>query len=262
MEQPVRIPEYNEPEPDIAIVRGSDDDYKHRTPGPADVALLAKVSESTLDRDQGEKLLAYAQGGIAVYWIVNLVEGKIEVYSGPRRDRLSSRAGLSTRASPSRSSSTARSRPHRGRRSYCPESPGTRFSTEGEPDHARRQIEGLHRRRGAARIQADGLDSWTLEDGWLSRKYNTDGWPTTLMLVNAIGYLCEAAWHHADLSVTWGKLWVKLNTHSEGGITDKDSPSPGRSTRSSSGAPSRRSARRNAQQVCSDKKVISAELTD
>ena len=42
------------------------------------------------------------------------------------------------------------------------------------------------------------------------------------MLVNAIGYLCEAAWHHADLSVTWGKLWVKLNTHSEGGITDKD----------------------------------------
>ena len=42
------------------------------------------------------------------------------------------------------------------------------------------------------------------------------------MLVNAIGYLCEAAYHHADLSVTWGKLWVKLQTHSAGGITDKD----------------------------------------
>jgi 4a-hydroxytetrahydrobiopterin dehydratase len=42
------------------------------------------------------------------------------------------------------------------------------------------------------------------------------------MLVNAIGYLCEAADHHADLSVTWGKLWVKLQTHSAGGITDKD----------------------------------------
>ena len=40
--------------------------------------------------------------------------------------------------------------------------------------------------------------------------------------VNAIGYLCEAAWHHADLSVTWGKLWVKLKTHDAGGITDKD----------------------------------------
>ena len=43
-------------------MRGSDDDYKHRTPEPADVALLVEVSESTLDRDQGEKLLAYGQG--------------------------------------------------------------------------------------------------------------------------------------------------------------------------------------------------------
>jgi pterin-4a-carbinolamine dehydratase len=61
-----------------------------------------------------------------------------------------------------------------------------------------------------------------LEDGWLRRKYTTDGWPTTLMLTNAIGYLCEAAYHHADLAITWGKLWVKLQTHSAGGITDKD----------------------------------------
>jgi 4a-hydroxytetrahydrobiopterin dehydratase len=67
-----------------------------------------------------------------------------------------------------------------------------------------------------------GLTGWYLEDGWLRRKYNTDGWPSTLMLVNAIGFLCEAAWHHADLSVTWGKVWVKLKTHSSGGITDKD----------------------------------------
>jgi len=71
-------------------------------------------------------------------------------------------------------------------------------------------------------IKARGLTDWYLEDGWLRRKYNTDGWPTTLMLTNAIGYLCEAAWHHADLAITWGKLWVKLKTHSAGGITDKD----------------------------------------
>jgi 4a-hydroxytetrahydrobiopterin dehydratase len=73
-----------------------------------------------------------------------------------------------------------------------------------------------------ARLKELGLDQWSLEDGWLRRKFNPDGWPTTLMLVNAIGYLCEAAWHHADLSVTWGKVWVKLKTHSAGGITDKD----------------------------------------
>jgi len=73
-----------------------------------------------------------------------------------------------------------------------------------------------------AKLREAGLADWYLEDGWIRRKYNTDGWPTTLMLVNAIGYLCEAAYHHADLSVTWGKLWVKLRTHSAGGITDKD----------------------------------------
>ena|SRR5438105_1284035 len=67
-----------------------------------------------------------------------------------------------------------------------------------------------------------GLADWYLEDGWIRRKYNTDGWPTTLMLVNAIGFLAEAAWHHPDLAVTWGKLWVKLKAHSHGGITDKD----------------------------------------
>ena len=74
----------------------------------------------------------------------------------------------------------------------------------------------------AEKLREPGLTGWYLEEGWLRRKYNTDGWPKTLMLVNAIGYLCEAAWHHADLSVTWGKLWVKLTTHSSGGITDKD----------------------------------------
>jgi 4a-hydroxytetrahydrobiopterin dehydratase len=73
-----------------------------------------------------------------------------------------------------------------------------------------------------ARLREDGLDAWYLDDGWIRRKYNTDGWPMTLMAVNAVGYLCEAAWHHADLSVTWGKLWVKLCTHSAGGITDND----------------------------------------
>jgi 4a-hydroxytetrahydrobiopterin dehydratase len=73
-----------------------------------------------------------------------------------------------------------------------------------------------------AKLADSELEGWYLQDGWLRRKYNTDGWPTTLMLVNAVGYLCEAAWHHADLSVTWGKLWVKLRTHSSGGITDKD----------------------------------------
>jgi 4a-hydroxytetrahydrobiopterin dehydratase len=75
----------------------------------------------------------------------------------------------------------------------------------------------------ASRLASEPLlKEWYLESGWLRRKYNTDGWPQTLLAVNAIGYLCEAAWHHADLAVSWGKLWVKLMTHDEGGITEKD----------------------------------------
>jgi 4a-hydroxytetrahydrobiopterin dehydratase len=66
------------------------------------------------------------------------------------------------------------------------------------------------------------LPDWYYENGWIRRYYKTDGWPTTLMLVNTIGYLAEAAYHHPDLSVSWAKVWVKLQTHSAGGITDKD----------------------------------------
>lgn len=72
------------------------------------------------------------------------------------------------------------------------------------------------------RLSELSLSGWYLEEGWLKRKFTTSGWQATLMAVNAIGYLCEAAWHHADLSVTWGKIWVKLKTHSAGGITEKD----------------------------------------
>ena len=82
-EGPVRIPDYDEPEPDVTIVRGSIEDYRHRHPGPADVGLAIEVSLATLGLDQGKKWAAYATGGIAVYWIVNLVDRQIEVYTGP-----------------------------------------------------------------------------------------------------------------------------------------------------------------------------------
>ena len=66
------------------------------------------------------------------------------------------------------------------------------------------------------------LPGWYYEDGWIRRVYKTDGWPTTLMLVNAIGFCAEAAYHHPDLAVTYARVTVKLSTHSAGGITDKD----------------------------------------
>src|SRR6266536_3279078 len=72
----------------------------------------------------------------------------------------------------------------------------------------------------AERLKA--LPGWYYEDKWIRRVYKTDGWPTTLMLLNAIGFVSEAAYHHPDLEVTWGKLWVKLKTHASGGITERD----------------------------------------
>ena len=84
--------------------------------------------------------------------------------------------------------------------------------SDKEPTYTEAQI--------AERLKA--LAGWYYEDGWIRRVYKTDGWPTTLMLVTAIGYCAEAAYHHPDLSVTYARLTVKLMTHSAGGITDKD----------------------------------------
>ncbi len=66
------------------------------------------------------------------------------------------------------------------------------------------------------------LPAWRAERGVISRTFDTDGWATTLMLVNAIGFVAEAADHHPDLDVSWPKVTVRLSTHSAGGITDKD----------------------------------------
>ncbi|MGH7718367.1 MAG: 4a-hydroxytetrahydrobiopterin dehydratase [Gemmatimonadaceae bacterium] len=66
------------------------------------------------------------------------------------------------------------------------------------------------------------LPGWRFEGGVISREYKTDGWATTLMLVNAIGFFAEAADHHPDLAVSWARVKVSLSTHSAGGVTDKD----------------------------------------
>jgi Uma2 family endonuclease len=83
-EGPVRIPsEDSEPEPDISVVRGEIRDYLNRHPGPADVVLVVEVADSSLDHDRGVKLAIYARAGIPVYWIVNLIDRQVEVYTEP-----------------------------------------------------------------------------------------------------------------------------------------------------------------------------------
>jgi Uma2 family endonuclease len=73
----------SQPEPDFAIVRGSADDYEVRHPVPDDIGQLIEVADSSLLRDQRDKTRVYSRAGIPFYWIVNLVDRRIEVYSQP-----------------------------------------------------------------------------------------------------------------------------------------------------------------------------------
>ncbi len=66
------------------------------------------------------------------------------------------------------------------------------------------------------------LPHWYLENGWIRRKYKASGWKSTLMVVNTIGHLSEAAFHHPDLTVSYAFVIVKLMNHAAKGITDKD----------------------------------------
>jgi Uma2 family endonuclease len=73
----------SEPEPDVAIVRGTLRDYRERHPGPQDVALVVEVADTSLRQDRGTKKRIYAGAGIGVYWIVNLKARAVEVYTEP-----------------------------------------------------------------------------------------------------------------------------------------------------------------------------------
>jgi Uma2 family endonuclease len=71
------------PEPDVSVARGTDADYETRHPQPADLGLVVEVSDSTLADDQGIMLRMYASAGIVEYWIVNIPDRQIEVYTQP-----------------------------------------------------------------------------------------------------------------------------------------------------------------------------------
>lgn len=66
------------------------------------------------------------------------------------------------------------------------------------------------------------LPAWRLDGERLVRTYRTSGWKSTLMVVNAIGHLAEAAWHHPDLAVHYARVTVSLTTHDAKGITSLD----------------------------------------
>jgi len=84
VQDPIHIDEYNEPEPDIALLKPREDFYAESHPTPRDVLLVVEVSDSTVEYDRDIKKAIYAEAEIAEFWLVNLKENTIECYSQPK----------------------------------------------------------------------------------------------------------------------------------------------------------------------------------
>lgn len=76
---PITLPD-SEPEPDIAIVKGSWRDYRYRHPYPEDVLLIVEVASSSLQKDLGLKRTIYATAGIPEYWVLNINQSELVVF--------------------------------------------------------------------------------------------------------------------------------------------------------------------------------------
>jgi Uma2 family endonuclease len=87
VQNPVRLDDGSEPEPDVVVLRPRTDDYETATPCPSDVLLLIEVADSNLDDDRGIKAPLYAENGVAECWIVNLIDRVVEVYRQPQNGR-------------------------------------------------------------------------------------------------------------------------------------------------------------------------------
>ena len=86
VQSPLRLDAYNEPEPDVMLLRPRADGYRASHPGAADVLLLVEVSESSLAYDRNIKLALYARFGVPEVWIVDIRGGAVEAYRNPKDD--------------------------------------------------------------------------------------------------------------------------------------------------------------------------------
>jgi Uma2 family endonuclease len=84
VQDPIHIDEYNEPEPDIALLKPRADFYAESHPESQDVLLVIEVSDSTVDFDREVKKTLYAEAGISEFWLVNLRENTVECHSQPK----------------------------------------------------------------------------------------------------------------------------------------------------------------------------------
>ena len=83
VQNPLRLDDHSEPEPDFMLLKPSPDDYTSRHPAPEDAFLVVEVADASLDYDREEKLPAYGRVGVSEVWIVNLRDHVIEVHREP-----------------------------------------------------------------------------------------------------------------------------------------------------------------------------------
>lgn len=83
VQNPVRLSEFSEPQPDVALLRPREDFYAAGHPGPDDVLLVVEVADTSAPYDRGAKVPLYARSGIPEVWLVDLTEDRIEIYANP-----------------------------------------------------------------------------------------------------------------------------------------------------------------------------------
>ncbi|HTQ09984.1 MAG TPA: Uma2 family endonuclease [Fimbriimonadaceae bacterium] len=85
-QHPIRLDQFNEPEPGVAVAVGPCDRYRSRHPGPQDLLLIVEVADSSVHKDTKLKVALYAEFGIPEYWVLNLKTDCLEIYRDPVED--------------------------------------------------------------------------------------------------------------------------------------------------------------------------------
>ena len=94
IQEPIKLNQRSEPEPDVAVVKIDPLDYADHHPTPSEVYLIIEVADSSLKFDCDTKAKAYAQAGIADYWVIDVVERQLYVFREPNEDGYQSKVIL------------------------------------------------------------------------------------------------------------------------------------------------------------------------
>jgi len=83
VQHPIVLNRYNQPQPDLAVLKYRDDFYNQAFPRPEDILLLIEVADTSAHFDRTRKKSIYATNGIKEYWLVDIARGQVEQYNGP-----------------------------------------------------------------------------------------------------------------------------------------------------------------------------------